>query len=258
MGGDLFIGTSGWNYKSWGAGLFYPSNVKSAEWLRFYTQSFGSVEVNNTFYRLPEKHVFESWREQTPRDFVFTIKASRFITHMKKLLEPEEHVATFLRRASGLERKLHVLLFQLPPFWKFNPDRLDALCRFVRNQKIMPGVRAALEIRHPSWNVDTCFAILRAHNVALAFADWPALKVTRPITADFIFVRRHGPAGLYSSEYSPEQLHADAKLIHGWLAEGQDVYAYFNNDVHGYAVKNAAFLQGVLSGKTIPHPIAAR
>jgi len=174
------------------------------------------------------------------------VKASRFITHMKKLLDPEEHVAMFLERASGLGPKLHVVLFQLPPFWKSNCTRLHALCEFIRSQRIVPGVRAALEVRNPSWLSPDCFEALRQHNVALAFTDWPALKVKEPLTADFVFLRRHGPEGLYSSDYSDALLQEDARQIRAWRAQGRDVYAYFNNDVHGYAPRNAATLKRLL------------
>src|SRR4051794_29967734 len=127
MPGRVFIGTSGWNYKAWAGGVFYPQGLKPAAWLEFYAHRFNSVEVNNSFYRLPERRVFETWRRGTPAHFVFPVKASRFISHMKKLLEPEEHAAMFLERAAGLGPKLHVVLFQLPPFWNFNGDRLLAL-----------------------------------------------------------------------------------------------------------------------------------
>src|ERR1051326_6992518 len=131
MKGRIFIGTSGWNYKSWAAGVFYPNRLKPADWFAPYSGNFGSVEVNNTFFHLPQKSVFESWYRQTPPEFVFALKASRFITHMKKLSEPRQHVTLFLRRASGLREKLQVVLFQLPPFWKYNPDRLEKFCSFV-------------------------------------------------------------------------------------------------------------------------------
>jgi uncharacterized protein YecE (DUF72 family) len=205
------------------------------------------VEVNNTFYRLPEKRVFESWNAQTPEHFTFAVKASRFITHMKKLMDPEEHAALFLERASGLGEKLHLVLFQLPPFWKFNCERLGSLCRFLAGQTIVPGLRAAVEVRNPSWLGGACYDTLRDHNIALAFTDWPTVPVAAPVTADFVFVRRHGPAGLYSSDYSPPQLEADALRIREWRQQGRDVYEYFNNDVSGFAVKNAATLQQLVA-----------
>ena len=256
MAGQAFIGTSGWNYKGWSNGVFYPPELKPAAWLDFYARHLDTVEVNNTFYNLPAKRVFEAWRDQTPDHFRFAIKASRFITHMKKLLDPAEHVTLFLERAAGLEHKLSVILFQLPPFWRYNGARLETFCQFVARQDIVPGVRVALEVRNVSWLGEGCFDTLRKHNVALAFADWPSAKVQGPLTADFVFVRRHGPTGLYCSDYDDAQLQGEADRINAWRAEGKDVYAYFNNDACAFAVKNALTLQQML--KTHPRHRGAR
>ena len=245
----LFLGTSGWNYKHWCGGVFYPQGMKQSHWLSHYCQYFDTVEVNNTFYHLPAKQVFETWRRTTPDNFTFAVKANRFITHMKKLKEPERHVALFLKNACGLRDKLGVVLFQLPPFWKFNKDRIEQLFEFVSRQKIVPGLRSALEVRHESWHCDECFEVLRKYNVSLVLADWPGLAVTGPLTANFVFVRRHGPENLYASNYPDSNLKRDAKRIGTWLEEGKDVYVYFNNDAYGYAVKNALSLKGFLGKK---------
>jgi uncharacterized protein YecE (DUF72 family) len=244
--GRFFVGTSGWNYKHWADGVFYPPGLPQPAWLEFYARTFGSVEINNTFYHLPERHVFEDWHDRTPAGFTFAVKASRFITHMKKLAEAERHVALFLERAAAMREKLGVVLFQLPPFWRFNAARLEGLLGFLRRQSIVPGVRAALEVRHPSWQCAECFHILGRHQTALVFADWPGCRVEGPVTADFAFVRRHGPAGLYASGYSPAALRHDAGRIRDWLADGMDVFAYFNNDACGYAVRDAQRLRKYL------------
>lgn len=236
------IGTSGWNYKSWRE-RFYPRDLPISSWLEFYADRFGAVEVNNTFYRLPEKKVFESWRNQTPASFKFVVKVSRFVTHMKKLIDAPEHVATLLERARGLGPKLDVVLFQLPPFLKFYPGRLRSLCEYVQNQSLVPSLRAALEVRNNSWFSPECVEILSSFNMALAFTDWPTLRVTGPVTADFIFVRRHGPQRSYSSDYSDEQLRQDARILEDALHRGLDARIFFNNDVEGFAVKNALSLQ---------------
>ena len=246
MSGRLFIGTSGWNYRHWGDGIFYPRGLGQKNWLSYYVQSFDSVEINNSFYRLPEKHVFEGWYKSVPDQFTFAVKANRFITHLKKLADPQKHLPLFLENASGLEEKLGVMLFQLPPFWKFNPGRLKEFCDSLYRQKIIPGLRSALEVRHPSWHVDACFEILREYNICLALADWPGLSVQGPLTANFVFIRRHGPESLYASNYSDSSLRIDAKKIRTWLAESKDVFAYFNNDAFGYAVKNALRLKELL------------
>lgn len=246
MSGRYFVGTSGWNYKHWSEGVFYPSGLKTSEWLNHYAQHFDSVEINNSFYRLPEKRVFKKWYETSPAIFIFAVKASRFITHMKKLAKPEDHVTLFLENASGLREKLGAVLFQLPPYWKFNQDRLEEFFHFMRRQEILPGLRSALEIRHKSWYCEACFDVLRKYNISLALTDWPGLPIEGPLTAEFVFMRRHGPGSLYASNYSDVHLKRDAQKIRTWLAAGKDVYIYFNNDAFGYAVKNALTLKEYL------------
>jgi len=246
MSPRCFVGTSGWNYKDWSGGVFYPDRMKQSDWLNYYSRHFDSVEINNSFYRLPGRHVFEKWYDTTAEGFIFAVKASRYITHIKKLADPEEPVSLFLRNASGLKEKLGVVLFQLPPSWKFNPDRLEGLFDFLAHQENLPGSRSALEIRNASWYCETCFEILKKYNVSLALTDWPGLVVERPLTADFVFLRRHGPGILYGSDYPDSALKRDAHQIRIWLSEAKDVYIYFNNDIFGYAVKNALTLKKFL------------
>ena len=247
MAGEVYIGTSGWIYPHWGSGVFYPAGMKQSEWLNYYTRHFNTVEVNNSFYRLPERHTFEAWRKSTPDSFRFAVKGSRFITHMKKLNTPEVSAAKFLKNVAGLGEKLAVVLFQLPPFWKVNLKRLEDFLDYMATQTHLPRVRTALEIRNPTWNSPEVFEILRRYNIALVFADWPDLDVEEPVTADFVYVRRHGPTWLYSSDYSPEQLRELAARISGWLRQGKDVFVYFNNDAGGFAVKNALELKALLA-----------
>jgi uncharacterized protein YecE (DUF72 family) len=246
MRARCLVGTSGWDYEHWSGGVFYPAEIKRSDWFSFYCRHFPSVEINNSFYRLPEKRVFQKWYEAAPNDFTFAVKASRFITHMKKLAQPEDHVPPFLENAAGLREKLGVLLFQLPPYWKFNPDRLGEFFHFMGRQDVLPGLRSALEIRHKSWYCDPCFEVLRKYNISLALTDWPELPVAGPLTADFVFIRRHGPESLYASNYPVSFLKREAQQIRIWLAEGKDVFVYFNNDAFGYAVKNALTLSEYL------------
>jgi len=241
-----FVGTSGWNYEHWSGGVFYPAGLKRPDWFRHYCRHFRSVEINNSFYRLPEKSVFQKWHDASPDDFTFAVKASRFITHMKKLAQPGDHIPLFLENAAGLGEKLGILLFQLPPYWKFNPDRLSAFSCFIARQNILPGLRSALEIRHRSWYCEPCFELLKEYNISLALTDWPEMPVAGPLTADFVFIRRHGPESLYASEYPASFLKREARQIHVWLAEGKEVFIYFNNDAFGYAVKNALTLREYL------------
>jgi uncharacterized protein YecE (DUF72 family) len=241
-----FVGTSGWNYEHWSGGVFYPMGMNQSDWFKYYCRYFLSVEINTSFYRLPEKRVFQKWHEAAPDNFVFAVKASRFISHMKKLAKPEDHLTLFLENAGGLREKLGVVLFQLPPYWKFNQDRLEGFFHFMNRQNIIPGLRSALEVRHKSWYGDSCFAVLRKYNISLALTDWPGLPVEGPLTADFVFLRHHGPGSLYASNYPEPFLKREAKRICDWLTEGKDVFIYFNNDAFGYAVKNALTLQEYL------------
>ena len=246
MAADIQVGTSGWNYKHWAGGVFYPPEVKPPAWLQYYSRFFSTVEVNNTFYRLPDRRVFENWRAQTPPGFVFTLKVSRLFTHIRRLADPPGLVGKFFENASGLGEKLGVMLFQLPPNFHFAPERLSGLLDYLDRQQILPGVRAAIELRDRAWYNEECFELLRRHNAALVLADQPGFAADGPVTASFVFLRRHGPGGMYVSNYSDESLEHDAHRIRGWQAEGKDVWIYFNNDAYGYAVRNALRLKELL------------
>ncbi len=247
MVGKAIIGTSGWNYKHWGEGVFYPSGMRPKEWLSYYSNYFESVEINNTFYRLPSREIFAAWYKETPPRFIFSIKANRFLTHLKKLSNPEKYLDKFLNNISGLGDKLKVIFFQLPPFWKFHRERLETFFSFLNFQNDKHSLRFALEIRHKSWYCAECWRILERYNVSLVFADWPGLNIDSPITADFIFVRRHGYQSLYATSYPDDYLKNFAGRINKWLSAGKDVYVYFNNDACGYAIQNALSLKNYLS-----------
>ncbi len=246
MSGRLLVGTSGWNYKHWANGVFYPPGLKPAQWLDHYTQFFPTVEVNNTFYGLPRRETFEKWREGTPDGFRFVLKASRFYTHMKRLIDPQEHMAQFLDAASGLEDKLDMILFQLPRGMKFSAERLEGMLRYMTQQEIAPGVCSALEIRDERWNTPACFDLLRQYNSALVFADWPTMKVIQPVTADFVYLRRHGPRALYASGYSEDELQQDAAVLRRCREQGMDGYAFYNNDFGGYAIRDSQRLMQLI------------
>ena len=240
--GKVFIGTSGWSYSHWGKGVFYPFEVKQKEWLSYYSHYFDTVEINNTFYQFPQKLVFERWERSVPSHFNFVVKVSRYITHIKKLNQPEQPLLKFLEHVSLLKKKLALLLFQLPPFLKANQLHLKHLLDLLKDQSIIPRVRVAFEFRNNTWLEEEIFHLLRQREAALCFADWPDLTVTEPVTSDFIYLRRHGPKALYSSGYSQKEIKKDAHQIKSWLAEGKEVYVYFNNDAGGWAVKNALSL----------------
>lgn len=236
------IGTSGWNYKHW-SGIFYPPDLNQKNWLDHYCRFFNTVEINNTFYHLPKKEVFEKWYSSVPDNFLFVIKASRFITHMKKLKEPQVSVKNFLENISVLREKLGPVLFQLPPFWKINLERLEGFLSFLLNQKIVPELKVAFELRNATWACEETYALFHKYKVCLCFADWPDLTINDPVTADFVYLRRHGANELYASGYTTEFLKQEAGRIKNWLKEGKDIYAFFNNDAGGYALRDATNLR---------------
>lgn len=238
MAGRLFIGTSGYVYPHW-RGLFYPEGLPQRRWLPFYAERFTTVELNNPFYRLPEAETFRAWREAVPKGFVFAVKASRFITHIKKLKDPEEPLETFLERARALKDALGPVLFQLSGNFRADLARLDGFLKALTRQRLVKGLRAVLEVRHPSWLEREVTDRLRKAGVALCLADWPELPVTGPVTADFVYLRRHGTGVRYGGSYPTTLLKADARQIRSWLRQGRDVYVYFNNDEAAFAVQDA-------------------
>ena len=230
----LYAGTSGYQYDHW-AGIFYPDDIPRKEWLNYYARHFDAVEINNTFYQLPGASVFDEWRRRAPEGFCFALKFSRYGSHLKKLKDPEATVSAFLERARRLGPMLGPVLVQLPPRWAVDTERLGAfLAACPRNQ------RWAFEFRDPSWLCEPVYDILREHNAALCIHD---LIVPHPyvITADWVYLRFHGTRD--SGNYPPEALAATAQRVRQHLADGLGVYAFFNNDVEGYAAANAAVLK---------------
>src|SRR5688572_1269124 len=196
MAGKVYIGTSGWHYKHW-QGLFYPEKLPAKEMLAFYAQHFATVEINNTFYHLPIASTFDSWHDNSPPEFVFAVKGSRFITHMKKLKDPVSSSKKFLAGVERLGRKLGPLLFQLPPRWNLNVERLTLFLEALPKEN-----RYVLEIRDESWFVRELYEVLRRYNVAFCIHDLALMKTPLEITADFTYIRFHGPgAAKYRDSY---------------------------------------------------------
>jgi uncharacterized protein YecE (DUF72 family) len=244
--GRVWIGTSGWNYPHW-TGILYPETLPARKWFEEYTRHFATVELNNTFYRLPPATVFRGWCRRSPDGFIFAVKANRFITHIKKLSDPGQALEPFAQNVRELGDKLGPILFQLPPSWKWNPERVAAFLEHLHSHPVAKNWRVAFEIRNPSWDCDEVYDLFRRYDVALCFADWPELNILGPTTSrTFVYVRRHGPTALYSSGYSDRQLSADAQRILAWSAQGLDVYVYYNNDFAGWAVLNARQLMHLL------------
>lgn len=236
----ILVGTSGWQYADW-RGRFYPADFPQRLWLEHYASAFRTVEVNNAFYRLPERATFEQWRIRTPDDFVVAVKMSRYLTHIRRLRDPAEPVARFLGRASGLGKKLGPVLVQLPPTLREDAAALDAvLAEFPQ------GVRVALEPRHPSWWAEPVREVLAARNAALCWADRRGRPVT-PLwhTADFGYLRMHEGGARPRPRYGTRALDSWLGRIKETYAGNEDVFVYFNND-HGAAavIDAAAFAEG--------------
>jgi uncharacterized protein YecE (DUF72 family) len=235
------IGCSGFLYDSW-KGSFYPEGLPHKRWLSFYMGKFPTVELNVTFYRLLKKEAFERWYKETPPDFTFCLKGSRFISHVKKLKDVELPLATFFNATAPLLEKLEVILWQLPPNLKLNMKNLED---FVENLKKYP-VRHVFEFRHKSWLTKKVNNLLSDANIAVCMADWPAFIDDLPSTANFVYLRRHGEGGSYATNYTTEQLKKDALRIKEYMKLGKDVYFFFNNDAFAYAPKNAIELTTIV------------
>lgn len=231
--GRVLIGTSGWSYPHW-HGPFYPRDLTHETRLAFYAKHFESVEINSTFYRLPDRKVFKAWHDAVPGDFVFAVKASRFITHMKKLKAPALALRSFFRRIEALGDKLGPVLFQLPPRWRCNPERLRSFLGLLSR-----GFRYAFEFRDPSWLTPDIYGLLLRRDAALCLYELAGYRSPLVVTSKLVYIRLHGPKGPYQGCYDGRALARWAKKIRAWSAEGRSVCCYFDNDQLGYAALNA-------------------
>jgi len=246
--GKVHIGTSGWHYKHW-IGPFYPSKMPPAKMLRFYTEYFDTVEINNSFYRLPAKTAIDAWRRETPPGFCFAVKASRYITHNRKLNDPEHSAEKFMNVVENLERRLGPILFQLPPSWKLNLERLESFLSGLPKRH-----RYVFEFRNPTWNVPEVYAALRRHSAAYCVYELAGFQSPIQTTADFAYVRLHGPgANKYQGDYSKKVLADWAIKVVEWTKELKHVFVYFDNDQNGFAAKNALKLKEIL-GPHVAYP----
>ena len=235
----VHIGCSGWQYRHW-RGDFYPAELPQARWLEYYSERFDTVEINNTFYRLPEASTFDQWCRRAPPRFTYAVKASRFLTHMKKLKDPDGPLELFFSRATRLGRTLGPILYQLPPRWPVNLERLETFLRALPRRRLH-----AVEFREPSWYAPQVLTRLQRHRVALCLHDMEGSASGQRAVGPFVYVRFHGTAK-YSGSYSDAALESWAD----WLAEraraGAAVYGYFNNDVGGHAPRDAVRLRTML------------
>jgi uncharacterized protein YecE (DUF72 family) len=248
----LLIGTSGWTYSSW-KGVFYPKELPSRGYLEFYSRKFDSTEVNYSFYHLPRPSTYQKWAEQVPEQFVFALKASRFITHVKRLVDVEEAWTTFVHNALALGSHLGPVLLQFSPSFRGDRKKLADFMKFAQRPapKSHP-LRLVFEFRHDSWFTEAILSLLRRHNGALCIADSPRYPRCDEVTADFVYMRFHGRTELFASKYTDAELAKEAKRIRRYLRDGLDVYVYFNNDALGHAVANARTIGRLVRGEGPP------
>ncbi len=239
----IHIGTSGWSYKHW-RGRFYPPDLPAGKWLAWYAGIFRSVEINHSFYRLPREETLEAWKGAVPQGFLFAAKASRFITHMKKLQDPGVTVPPFLERIGVLGDALGPILFQLPPGWRFDAERLSSFLGSLDASR-----RYAFELRDPDWINDRALEILSQRGAAFCIYDLDGRLSPKEVTADFVYVRLHGPGGPYRGSYDARTLSGWAGAFSAWLAGGREVFCYFDNDEKGFAAENARRLAGMIRGE---------
>jgi uncharacterized protein YecE (DUF72 family) len=253
MADATHIGCSGWQYRHW-RGDFYPEKMPQRLWYTHYASVFGTVELNTSFYHLPKPETFDKWRDQAPPGFRYAVKASRFITHMKKLLECDEPLDTFLSRARRLEHALGPILYQLPPRWAFDRGRLLAFL------DLLPAdLTHVFEFREPSWMEDEVLALLDARGISCCAHDMKGLKTPRRASGPVAYVRFHGGTGKYRGRYKDEVLLGWADWLADEARSGREIWAYFNNDIGGAAIHDALTLRSMLAQAMRPtgHPSPA-
>lgn len=242
--GEIHIGTSGWQYDHW-RGPFYPEDLFMDSFLDYYSGRFHTVEINNSFYQLPKQETLRKWREKVPEKFIFSFKASRYLTHMKKLKDPKASLSRMLEVIPSLNGKLGPILFQLPPKWGFDPER------FYDFLEALPGkYRYAFELRDPSWLDPRAYEALTEVGAAFCIYEIGGRMSPKEITADFVYIRLHGPAEEpYRGQYSTRTLSGWAGAISAWVRQGREVFCYFDNDEAGYAAQDALRLQEMLGSE---------
>lgn len=262
--GKLFIGTSGWVYSHWER-IFYPEDLKGRDKLKYFSKYFKTTEINYSFYHLPSRETFQKWYQETPADFIFSVKASRFITHIKRLKDVEKPWKIFFKNALNLKEKLGPILFQFPPNFKAteeNIKRLENFSKVITDHSLFTThykLKTAFEFRHESWCDEKIYKLLKKYNIAWVIADSPVYPYIETLkkfrsgrsakggnrpkaevaTTNFIYIRMHGSKVLFSSKYTKKELQNLARQIKKWLKDELDIYCYFNNDAYGFAIENA-------------------
>jgi uncharacterized protein YecE (DUF72 family) len=239
MSKKIFIGTSGWSYEHW-KGVFYPEDLPANRWFEYYCDYFNTVEINNSFYQLPSIKTFKDWHRQAPKNFIFSVKGSRFITHMKKLKDPQKSIKKFLTHTSYLKDKLGPILFQLPPHWRLNLERLSC---FIKS--LPRDLKFVFEFRENSWFDRKVFGLLNKEKIGFCVHDMRGVNCPCLMTGNLAYIRFHGTTSLYGGKYTKAQLEDWALFVKKCEKKGK-VYIYFNNDAEGYAVENALEFKKIL------------
>lgn len=237
----IYIGTSGWCYDSW-SGVFYPESVSGSERLKFYAEHFNTVEINSSFYHLPKPEAFTGWARKTPDNFKFAVKASRYITHIKRLKDCDDAVSRLIDAASSLGEKLSLFLFQLPANLKEDYKKLESFL------KILPEKYSyVFEFRDESWFCDEIYKLLDKRGCGIVISSSPEFPYYDVVTGGICYLRMHGSKSLYNSKYTDKELEECVNIVIKYQSHGYISYIYFNNDAHGYAIDNAETLKHMLS-----------
>ena len=239
---QIHIGTSGWSYKHW-AGLYYPDGLKPSGYLSWYAKEFHAAEINTSFYRLPKEKTISDWLQQVPDDFIFCPKMSRYLSHMKKLHDAEEPVDRFCSIFDEMKNKMGPVLIQLPEGVRFHRELTEEFYRTLRAKK---AYRFAMEVRHDSWFCDESIKLMEDFHISLVLAHSRQFPYFEAVTAKDIYVRFHGPNELYASSYNDDFLTDYAQKFKNWQKEEHNIWAFFNNDVNGYAFRNAARIKEII------------
>lgn len=234
------IGVSGWQYPDFSQ-RFYPDNLEKTAQLAYYADQFPTVEINSTFYHLPKEKTVQNWRAKVPKNFVFSVKASRYITHMKNLLEPEQTLPKFYERIAHLGDKCGPILFQLPPHWEIDLERLKKFLAHLPQDH-----QHTIEFRNRTWLKEAVYQLLQDHNIALCIYEFNYHQSPILTTTNFVYIRLHGPGRAYRDPYDLDSLGRWANRIKSWLQAEKNVYCYFDNTHRGYAWDNAKTLLALL------------
>lgn len=244
----IYIGTSGWSYDSW-IEKFYPKEISKAKWLGYYSKYFNTVEINSSFYHLPKPETFKNWFKNTPAGFKFSVKASKYITHTKKLLNCKDPLENLFEASSWLKEKLEIFLFQLPPSLKKDYQRIKNFFNLLfelKKYNEFNKYKYVFEFRDESWFCDEIYELLNEYGVGCVISNSGIFPAHNIITGNFCYIRMHGSTSLYSSKYNDDELKEVAEMSLKNINNNVPTYIYFNNDVCGYAIENAISLQEML------------